>query len=233
MPKIIKHWNDIGLEFDAIYSGYMGSAEQIDITCNFMADRKKRGSMTVVDPVLGDVALGTGNLYSDRMKDQLAGMKKLCGVADIITPNVTEASLLIGEEYPTAPLNNAKIKDYLSRLRETGAKDIVITSVMDSENSMCVAVYDSKSDKYYKINCGYINRPFHGTGDVYTSVLTGALLGGENIVEAANIAAGFVYKAIQETIKHPEIKIREGVLFEPVIVKYFSKTEFDKLYIEI
>lgn len=233
MPKIIKHWDEIGLEFDAIYSGYMGSAEQIDITHNFMAERKKRGSMTVVDPVLGDVALGTGNLYSDRMRDQLAGMKKLCGVADIITPNVTEASLLIGEEYPTAPLNNAKIKEFLSRLRETGAKDIVITSVMDSENSMCVAVYDSKSDKYYKINCGYINRPFHGTGDVYTSVLTGALLGGENIVEAANIAAGFVYKAIQETIKHPEIKIREGVLFEPVIVKYFSKTEFDKLYIEI
>ena len=233
MPKIIEHWQKIGLKFDAVYSGYMGSPRQIEILKDFMLSAKKDGALLVVDPVMGDNTLVSGAIYSDKLKGILGNMRGLCGIADVITPNVTEACLLIGEEYSDKPINNSMIKDYLKRLSEICRGDVIITSVMDSENSMCVAVYDSENKKFYKVDCGFVNRPFHGTGDVYTSVLTGALLKGNNIIEAANIAAGFVYKAIQNTIRHPEIRIREGVLFEPILSTYFNKSDYDKRYIEI
>ncbi len=233
MRGIIDHWNKLGLKFDAVYSGYMGSPEQLGILMDFMKEAKAYGALTVVDPVMGDSELVNNGFYSESVAALLDGMKELCGAVDVVTPNVTEACLLIDEKYPGRPVNNAMIKHYLKKLSELGAKHVAITSVMDSENSMCVAVYDGDTGKCYKVDCGYVNRLFHGTGDVYTSVLTGALLKGESIIEAANIAAGFVYKAIQATIRHPEIKIREGVLFEPVLASYFNKTEYDKRYVEI
>lgn len=234
MPKIIEHWNKIGLRFDAIYSGYMGSAKQIEILKDFMvAAKEKDNTLLIVDPVMGDNMLVKGATYSKKSQGILGDMHKLCKVADVITPNLTEACMLIGEKYTDKPINNKTIKEYLTRLSHITNGDVVITSVMNSENSMCVAVYDSENKKYYIVDCGFVNRPFHGTGDVYTSVLTGALLKGNDIKEAASIAAGFVHKAIQNTIKHPEIRIREGVLFESVLSTYFNQSEYDKRYIEI
>ena len=235
MSKIIAHWRKIGLEFDAVYSGYMSSAQQIGITRALMEEQKARGALLVVDPVMGDNALlDVQAVYSDRMRELVGGMRELASIADIITPNVTEACMLLGEEYPRRPLHNAAVKDMLYRLCEMGAMAAVITSVMDSENSMCVAVYDAAADRYYKINCGYVNRPFHGTGDVYTSVLTGALVLGMDTIDAANLAADFVYQAIRKTVRHPEIKIREGVLFEQVLASgYFARTEHEQRFVEI
>lgn len=233
MQGIIDHWKKIGLRFNAVYSGYMGSSKQLEIIKKFMTDAKADGALIVVDPVMGDSSLVSGGFYTPKIKKMVDGMKGLCGIADVITPNLTEACLLIDEECPDHPVNNATIKKYLKKLSLLGAKYVAITSVMDSENSMCVAVYDGETGRYYKVDCGYVNRLFHGTGDVYTSVLTGALLKGESITEAANLAAGFVYKAIQATIRHPEIRVREGVLFEPILSTYFSKSEYDKRYVEI
>ncbi|HIV85216.1 MAG TPA: pyridoxamine kinase [Candidatus Monoglobus merdigallinarum] len=233
MQKIIDHWEKIGLKFDAVYSGYMGSAEQIRILKGFMQKAGQNGALLVVDPVMGDNILSSRDFYSEKVLGMLGGMKELCSIADIITPNVTEACLLTGEKYSSRPVSNSKIKRYLKKLAALGAKYVVITSVMDSENSMCVAVYDGDTGKYYKVNCGFVNRPFHGTGDIYTSVLTGAMLKGLSIIEAANLAAGFVYKAIQLTIRHPEIRVREGVLFEPALSTYFSRDDYDKRYVEI
>ena len=235
MSRIIAHWREIGLEFDAVYSGYMSSAQQTGITRELMEAQKARGALLVVDPVMGDNALlDVQTVYSDRMRELVGGMRELVSIADIITPNVTEACMLLGEEYPRRPLHNAAVKDMLYRLCGMGAKAAVITSVMDSENSMCVAVYDAAADRYYKINCGYVNRPFHGTGDVYTSVLTGALVLGMNTIDAANLAADFVYQAIRKTIRHPEIKIREGVLFEQVLASgYFARPEHEQRFVEI
>ena len=233
MPKIIEHWKKLGLEFDGVYSGYIGSPGQLEILKDFMIEAKEKGALIVVDPVMGDNDLVSRDYYSDKINGMLGGMRELCGIADIITPNVTETCLLIGEKYSGKPVSNAKIKRYLKKLSQLGARHVVITSVMDSENSMCVAVYDGDEDRYYKVNCGFVNRPFHGTGDVYTSVLTGAILKGSSITEAANIASGFVYKAILETVRHPKIKVREGVLFEPILSSYFNKQEYEKRYVEI
>lgn len=233
MPEIIQHWERLGISFDAIYSGYMGSARQVEITYEFMKKEKEKGTLAIVDPVMGDNALlEVQSVYSDRMLTLVDGMKKLTQIADVITPNVTEACMLLGREYTSKPLNNATIKDILKGLCELGTKAAIITSVMDSENSMCVAVYDR--EKFYKINCGYVNRLFHGTGDIYTSVLTGCLVKGMSIIDSSNTAADFVYRAIQKTIRHPQIKIREGVLFEQVLAEgYFAEKEHEQRYVEI
>ncbi len=233
MPKIIRHWEEIGLEFDAVYSGYMSSARQVDITKELMLKQKKSGAILVVDPVMGDNALlDVKSVYSERMLELTDGMRALTAIADVVTPNVTEACMLLEREYPRYTLSDKEICDLLLGLCDMGARAAVITSVMDAEKAMCVAVCDG--NKCYKIDCAYVNRLFHGTGDVYTSVLTGALVKGKSLIDSARLATDFVAQAINETIKHPEIKIREGVLFERVLSEgYFKEPKPENRIVEI
>lgn len=234
MPKIIEHWKSLGIKFDGVYSGYLCSARQIEILKTLIKWAKQSGALIVVDPVMGDSALlGTEALYTEHMSELCAGMRELSSLADVITPNLTETCLLLGEEITQSYLDNRTIRNYLKRLSELGAEVVVITSVMSSENDMCAALYDTRADKYYKIDCGYVNRQFHGTGDVFTSVLTGAMLRGCSPLDAACVAADFVSEAIQRTIEHPEMKVREGVLFEPVLAEFFSGSYSKKRYVEI
>lgn len=223
MVKIIDHWEKLCIEFDAVYSGYMSSKRQAEITKTFMENQKNKGAKIVVDPVMGDNALlDVKTVYSERMKNMVGGMRELCSVADVITPNLTEACILTETEYPAGSMTDNDIKELLEKLLKLGCSAAVITSIMDSDSSMCVAVYDKES--FHKIDCGYVNRPFHGTGDIFTSVLTGALMLGKSVLESAKLATDFVYEAIQETIKYPQIPIRHGVLFEEVLRRgYFTK----------
>lgn len=226
MEKIINHWAEIGVEFDAVYSGYMSSARQIEITKNFMQSQRERGAIIVIDPVMGDNALlDVKTVYSDRMYELIGGMREMCSVADAITPNLTEACLLLDCDYPRGPLTNDEICDLLEKLSALGPEVVAITSVMDAEDSMCVAAYDKAENLYFKVDCGYVQRPFHGTGDIYTSVFTGALMQGKTTAEAANLAAEFVRECINCTIQHPDIPVRHGVLFEPVLRDGFFARE--------
>lgn len=233
MPKIVDHWGKLGLKFDAICSGYLGSKDQIKIVQDFIS-RFGKGSLVVVDPVLGDNELyDSDDLYSERMTEIAAEIKNLVCLADVITPNLTEACLLLGEEYISHPLSDSELCDILKRLSKLGADKVAITSVMTKKNEMSVGVYDGSVDKFYKIDCGYVNRPFHGTGDIFASALTGALLKGYSFVDAANISVGFIREAIAKTMLYPDMKIENGVIFEPLLAPYFAKSEFDKFYNEI
>lgn len=229
MPKIINHWDKINLKFNAVYSGYLGSKKQIDIISDFMKAQKKLGALIIVDPVMGDNALSdVKTLYSKRMEDLIDGMANMCSFADVITPNLTEACLLLNRPYSAAPMSDEDIKNLLKALASLGPKAITVTSIMDSDNSMCAAVY--MDEKFFKVDCSYVNRPFHGTGDVFTSVLTGAVLNGYDVVHAANIAADFVSQAIELTVKYPDIPIRHGVLFEPILKEgYFSENNLKNI----
>lgn len=226
MEKIIEHWQNIGLKFDAVYSGYMSSARQVEITKDFMLKCRADGAKIVVDPVMGDNALiDVKMVYSERMNELIGGMRELCSIADAVTPNLTEVCLLTGVDYPKGILSDSEIKDFLKSLMALGAKNAVITSIMDGEGSMCVAVCDGSD--FYKIDCGYVKRAFHGTGDIFTSVFTGALVNGKSVAESANIATDFVYESIKNTIEHPQIPIRHGVLFELVLKSgYFAKDSY-------
>lgn len=233
MPKIINHWENLGLEFNAIVSGYLGSKEQIKIVCDFI-NRFGDGALIVVDPVLGDNELYESSvLYSEHMLGIAEEMKYLVHHADVITPNLTEACLLLDEEYINHPLSDAELCGLLKRLGELGVDKVAVTSVMTGQNEMSVGIYDKSDGKYYKIDCGYVNRPFHGTGDIFTAALSGALLKGFSFIEAANLAVGFIREAIALTLKYPDMKIENGVIFEPILAPYFAKTSFEKFYKEI
>lgn len=223
MEKIINHWDEIGLKFDAVYSGYMSSAEQVEITKKFIINQRKVGAKIIVDPVMGDNALlDVKTVYSERMRELIGGMKELSSIADCITPNLTEACILTDTEYPKKPMRDNEIAILLEKLKMIGAPVSTVTGVMDGESSMCVAVCDG--DEFYKIDCGYVDRAFHGTGDIFASVFTGAVMLGKSYLEAAATASDFVYEAIQKTIKYPQIPIRHGVLFELVLKEgYFAK----------
>ena len=164
------------------------------------------------------------------MRGIIGGMKELVRFADVITPNLTEACLLLSEDYINRPLSDKELCNLLHRLSELGADKVAITSVMTDINEMSVGAYDKAENKYYKIDCGYVDRPFHGTGDIFASVLTGALLNGESFVDAANTAVGFIRRAISTTQSLGEDKTEHGVIFEPVLASYFSGTKSEKLY---
>lgn len=233
MPKIAAHWKSLDLKFDAICSGYLGSRRQIDIISDFI-DNFGSDALVVIDPVLGDNELHDAvNLYSKRMQEIVSGMRTLVSRADVITPNLTEACLLLNEDYPNKPIDSRTLCRYLKRLSSLGADMVAITSVMTSENEMSVGVYDKASDKYYKIDCGYIARPFHGTGDIFTAVLTGALLKGESFVNASNTAVAFIRRAIGFTLSKGNFPIERGVIFEPVLADFFSRENNEIYYKEI
>ncbi|MDD2269941.1 MAG: pyridoxamine kinase, partial [Eubacteriales bacterium] len=142
MP-IVKHWKKVGIDFDAIYTGYLGSFEQIDIISDIFDIYKKRGTFIAVDPVMGD----HGKLYSlfpDNFPD---GMKKLCAKADLIVPNMTEALLLLGESYKEGPYSKDYIISLLKRLSEIGAKQVVLTGVYLEDGKLGAASYDKGTDK--------------------------------------------------------------------------------------
>jgi len=224
MPKILSHWQNLNIKFNGICTGYMGSSRQIDILTEFITSQKNAGFLTVIDPVLGDNVLSDAEtVYYDRMNDLLCSMKKFVGLADVITPNLTEACLLLDRKYPDHPLCEREIKEMMLELSELGPKKIAITSVMCDVNKMCVGVLDKDAGKTAFLDCGYIDRPFHGTGDMFAAVLTGALLRGKSMVQASEIAVDFIKAAISETLKYPGIPIQHGAIFEPIMSNFFSE----------
>ena len=218
MKKILKHWNDLDIRFDAVLTGYMASAKQIEILSEFIKEKRKENSLIVIDPVLGDNDLSdVETVYYDRMKDLVCAMKEFVSLADVITPNLTEAFLLLGREYPKHHLSINEIKEILNELSKLGPKKIAITSLMLDENNMSVAVLDKENNVFRLLDCGYVNRPFHGTGDIFAAVLCGGLLNGLSMLEASENSVNFIKSAIKETMKYEDMKIEYGVIFEKAL----------------
>jgi len=197
MQPIINHWKELKLEFDAIYSGYLASAEQIIIVKNFIKDFKKDKQLVIIDPVMGD----NGTLYPGISEDLVKEMKLLIKEADIITPNITEAALLSGINISNDS-SIQEIKSCAKKLADLGAKNIIITSTPScKKNETSVLTYEKETDTYNIISNEYIDASFPGTGDAFTSVVTGSLLNGDNIELAINNATEFIINGIKATIK--------------------------------
>lgn len=224
MPKILNHWRKLDIKFDGICTGYLGSSRQIEILSDFIRAEKNENFLTVIDPVLGDNDLSDAEtVYYDRMNELLCSMKEFVGLADVITPNLTEACLLLGEKYPSGPVSESELDELLYRLSELGPGRVAITSVMTGKEKMSVGVLDKTTKEKTTLDCGYVDRPFHGTGDIFSAVLTGALLRGKTMTEASQMAVDFVKAAIARTLTYPHIKIEHGAVFEPVMAKFFSE----------
>lgn len=217
---IAKHWKKEGFEFDAIYSGYLGSMEQIDIMCRCIETIKGDETLIVVDPVMGD----NGKLYQTFSPEFPFKMRELCARADIITPNVTEACLMLGEDYLPPPYTKEYLEKLLVRLGEICKGTIVITGAVLSLKEQGAVAYNCNSGTISFASCPRIDGMYHGTGDIFSSVFVSSMVLGNGMEKSLNAAVKFTAMAIENTVKNqPELWY--GVNFEGVLPKLHKLLE--------
>ncbi|MDK2823011.1 MAG: pyridoxine kinase [Clostridia bacterium] len=213
MEDFINHWKKLEIEFDCIYSGFLGSPRQINIISKFINDFSANNPLVVIDPVMGD----NGKLYSTMDNEMVEKMRELIKKADIITPNFTEAAFLLDEKYDLN-LSEEMIKQWMIRLSNLGPKTVIITSVPVSKVSKNTSVlaYNREDGRFWKVSCVYIPAHYPGTGDAFTSVIVGSILQGDSLPIALDRGVQFITAAIRASYgnKYPE---REGVLLERVL----------------
>lgn len=195
ITDISKHWQTLGLNFDAIYTGYLGSVSQIQLMSDFFDTFGTKENFIVVDPVLGD----HGKLYAGFTDEFILQMKKLCSKADVILPNITETSFLLGTEFCES-CSEEKTKENLKKLAELGCKIPVITGVRYDNEYEGAAAYDTEKDEFYFSFGKHVDRQLHGTGDIFASVFTGAVTLGKNIQEALDMSVKYIGDCIQVTL---------------------------------
>jgi pyridoxine kinase len=203
------HWESLGLQFDALYSGFLGSFEQIELLGEFFDTFRTVDNTILVDPVMAD----NGELYRIFTPDFARAMRTLCRKADIIVPNITEACLLTDQPYGEGPYTKDYILSLLRKLSDLGPGKIVLTGVYFDGLQLGAAAYDRATDE---MNCLLADRVpgyYHGTGDVFGSALLAALLNGFDLSEATQIAVRFTVSAIRRTCE-AQTDIRFGVDFE-------------------
>lgn len=209
MQRIADHWARIGVRFDGIYSGFLGSAAQIGTVQQFITRFRGTG-LVVIDPVLGD----HGRAYRTCTPELCNGMRRLAESADIITPNLTEASLLLEQPYETIQaIDPAEIVRRLSLERR---RSVVLTGYSTGDGQTGALCFDRADGSIQAVQVQRVPRDFSGTGDLFTSVLTGAMVKGVPLIQAARTAADFVQSCAARTLAAGNTD-GEGVDFEPLL----------------
>lgn len=193
MPSILAHWKKENITFDAFYTGYV-SKSQIPYILQIMEETARPGALRIVDPVMAD----NGKMYPGFDSDFPKEMAKLCNGADVIMPNLTEASFLLDTPYVGEDYDQAYIEDMLKKLKALGAKNVVLTGVSFEKGKLGCACYDGNKFEYTFTN--RLDASVHGTGDVFASSFAGALLRGISILEAATIAQDYVVESMKLTL---------------------------------
>ncbi len=208
IPSIAAHWKKEGIDFDAIYTGYLGSVRQIDMVTDIFNTLSRKNCVKIVDPAMAD----NGKLYYGFDQVYADAMTRLCAEADIVVPNITEACFMTGHEYKEK-YDEEYVYSVLKALEKAGMKDIVLTGVSYNNETTGVVVKTGDTVQYYthkKLPVGS-----HGTGDVFASAFSGALLRGKNEYDAARVAANYTLRCIENTIGDESHKY--GVKFETAI----------------
>lgn len=211
LPKIAKHWKQEKFNFDGIYTGYLGSIEQIDILKEFFKQFKTPDNFIFIDPVMAD----NGKLYAGFDANFVKEMKKLCKMADIIVPNLTEASYMLEKEYKEN-YSEQEIKDILIELSNLGPKYVVLTGVSFKDNKLGVMSYNKETNEFFTYFKEKIPAKYHGTGDIFASTLVGAITNNNTLEEGLKIAVDYVWETINDTYKTNQ-KDAYGVNFETKI----------------
>ncbi len=211
-----RHWTTLGERFDAIYTGYLGSFAQVDMMREMFSILADEDTLIAVDPVMGD----NGKLYAAFDMTFPPAMRALCAHAHLIKPNMTEAALLLGEEYRPGPYTKEYVEGLLARLAEaTTTRRIVLTGVYFDEEKLGAATFDAATGEIAYIFGENVPGLYHGTGDVFGSALVGALVRGLALSEAVRASVDFTVAAIQTTAK-AGTDIRYGVNFEENLPTY-------------
>ncbi len=218
ISDISAHWKSLGLKFDAIYTGYLGSASQVKIMSDFFDNFGSDNNFIVVDPVLGD----HGRLYAGFTDEFVVQMRHLCSKADYIMPNMTEASFLLGIPYHDAD-NEEYVKDVLKKLSELGCRVPVLTGVRFGECEGAAA-YNAETGEFYFSFGKHVERQLHGTGDIFASVFTGAVALGKSVQQALDIAVKYISDCIEVTLPCAD-EVWYGSCFELCLDKLIGYTK--------
>ncbi len=218
------HWKSLSLNFSALYSGFLGSAKQVEIVSNIIDKFKTDKCVIMVDPCMAD----NGSMYPVFNKDMCLDMAKLVKKSDLVVPNLTEAAFLIGEEYKQPPYTQEYINHIMQRLLDLGAKNIVLTGVAFDNTQLGAACYDNKKDKIDYSFSEKIDGLYHGTGDVFASLLLASLLNDKDLEQSTKFAVDLTYKSIKLTYKL-KTPSREGVVFEKIIPDMINRLNLNAL----
>lgn len=203
----LEHYKNLGIDFEAVYSGFLGSEEQVDSCLEFF--KSYPDSLKIVDPVMGD----NGKAYKTCTKNLRERMRELVAVADVVTPNLTEACMLLGESYKTEPMTVTEARSLLLRLHNLGPKMIVVTGVELASGILANIGYDSEQGSFWYSPCEYIPVHYPGCGDIFASVLIGAMLGGASLPIAIGKATSFAELCVKTTFSYGSDP-RTGVMLE-------------------
>ena len=221
MDPIKDHWKKEGFKFDAIYTGYLGSERQINIVADYFDTFKSEGTVIVMDPAMAD----NGKLYPGFDNNFAKNMASLCSKADIILPNISEACLMLGETYPGEDADEETVKGLLLKLSELGARYSVITGTEFADGTFGFTGYDKETKEFFKYGTKKVPWKSHGTGDVFASAATGALMNGFNVYDSLKVAADYTCACINNTYEDPD-KVDYAVNFEaeiPYLLKLINK----------
>lgn len=230
IPEILNEWKKQGFHFDAIYTGYLGSIKQIDLVHKILDEFAQNDTLVVIDPCMAD----NGKLYTGFSQDFVKQMAKLCGRANVILPNMTEACFLVNQDYDFLVQTNESITKVMAKLLSLGAEQVILKGVEFSKEKIGVAYcsqklfdnnFSTNENNMDDMNIYFHHRydeNFHGTGDVFASAVTGALVLKKDIKDAVKIACDFVQESIECTLLNPNYNWY-GVDFESALRNLLQK----------
>lgn len=210
ISPIVRHWQTQGIEFDAVYTGYLASEGQCGQAVDLIRSFRREGSLVVVDPAMAD----RGKLYPGFGSQFPKAMAQVCAEADLVLPNLTEAALLTGSEYHESWTRH-QVEELLEKLLDLGPKTAMVTGYGGEEGLTGFMAMDS-SGRICSYSHPILPQTFHGTGDLFSSAVVGAMVQGKSLEQAGRLAADFVYKCILRTAADPQGPWY-GVEFEPLL----------------
>ena len=193
MREAIQVWRELGFQFDCVTTGFLASADQVDLLRGFIDSQRKEGFLVVTDPIMGD----GGKLYNGSTRDTVDNMRRFLGVSDVIVPNLTEGEFLTGLFEGEEALTGEQARQVLDGLLACGPKSVVVTSGRERETGRHVVWgFDGGTGEYFTVPYRFIKAHFPGTGDIFTSLLTGQLLDGRSLPQAVQKAVDLLERLI-------------------------------------
>lgn len=210
MIQTISHWEDLEIKFDAIYTGYLGSVDHVDILLDHLPNLLNENGHIFIDPAFGD----NGKYYTGFNESYGQAQRKLVAIADFVMPNLTEACLLLGRSFKDLVHKESEYEEIMTELQSLGAKNVILTGIRQ-DDLIGAAIMSNQGEISYSYS-NYIDQLFHGTGDVFAAVVVGKYMTNQDIYSSVDKAVEFVLAAIQATLddEHP---ITYGVHFEKVL----------------
>lgn len=211
LDSYLQAWKDVNIDIDAIYSGFLGAPEQCDSIRQLWNDYPN--ALRVVDPAMAD----HGKVYPTYTPELCQAMAGLASGCDVLTPNLTEAAIILGEEWHGQNISEDEARRIIEALLEKGAKNVILKGI-DRSDGIIRNYVQGEQNEFAETRNELLPYMLHGTGDLYASCLLAAIMAGKTLLDAAQFASDFVAEAMVLTNEQPDFRNR-GVSFEPLLGK--------------